>query len=77
LRPEWKEKFEFDLGESIHAVLMFDLRDKDPVGFKPICHYALPVQSIMPGYRIISLENQHGRKVNKGASNLFVHISFK
>jgi hypothetical protein len=51
--PVWNETFEFDILMSELALLCFEIKDADKVGTNKLAHYALPVESIRPGYRII------------------------
>jgi len=62
--PEWNETFVFNFQVSEQAVLLIRIDDEENFGSKNrIGHYALPVHSIRPGYRIIKLLDDEGKEI--------------
>lgn len=61
--PNWNEKFEFPLRCSSLALLLLSVESFTSWGTDHIGHYAIPVESIQPGYRTITLLDRNGREL--------------
>eukprot|EP01128_Nolandella_sp_AFSM9_P011958 TRINITY_DN8842_c0_g1_i1.p1 TRINITY_DN8842_c0_g1~~TRINITY_DN8842_c0_g1_i1.p1 ORF type:complete len:556 (-),score=93.07 TRINITY_DN8842_c0_g1_i1:62-1633(-) len=70
--PTWNELFRFSLCSSSTAVLLLQVLDA-PNG-RRLGWYALPVESIRPGFRIINFFDDAGREVP--IASVFCHLNF-
>ena len=77
LNPVWADSFTFLIKCPELALITFTVHDSDVfnIGYDVLGVFALPVQSIAPGYRHIPLVNAHGNFLP--GSSIFVkcHIS--
>ncbi|KAL6045272.1 Phosphoinositide phospholipase C [Balamuthia mandrillaris] len=61
--PHWNEEYVFPLVMSELAILLFELEDEDRFGNEKLCHYALPVECIRSGYRVLHLLDRFNRPI--------------
>jgi len=69
--PTWRETFRFRLTSSSTAFLLLSVLDAP--NERRIAWYALPVESIRPGHRLVPLLDDSGRELPTG--NLFCHFA--
>ncbi|KAL4002151.1 Phosphatidylinositol-specific phospholipase C X domain family protein [Acanthocheilonema viteae] len=75
--PVWNDRFKFELRSLEMAMLRLCVKDYDMTSTDDfIGEFSIPVNSIRPGYSIVSLFTGHDRIPNSSAA-IFIHVDFQ
>jgi len=73
--PRWDESVEALVKDRHQAVVCFTVKDKRTIGSAFVGSYALPFNSLTPGYRNVPLIASNGQVIP--CAKIFVHIQMK